>query len=69
VGLRSMVVIEGSDRSTEAKRETETEGCSGTIATLGAIKFKGIVHFFETRSSHDFSHVNKVMNFDDQGHL
>jgi hypothetical protein len=45
-----MVVIEGSDRSIEAKGETETEGCSGTIATVGAIKFKEIVHFFESRS-------------------
>jgi hypothetical protein len=39
VGLRSMVVIEGIDRSTEAKGETE--GCSGTIATAGAVAFDG----------------------------
>jgi hypothetical protein len=41
VGLRSMVVIEGIDRSTEAKRDTETEGCSETIATVGVVAFDG----------------------------
>jgi hypothetical protein len=41
VGLRSMVVIEGIDRSTEAKGEAETEGCSETIATVGAVAFDG----------------------------
>jgi hypothetical protein len=41
VGLRSMVVIEGIDRSTEAKGKTETEGCSGTIATAGAVAVDG----------------------------
>jgi hypothetical protein len=36
-----MVVIEGIDRSTEAKGEIETEGFSGTIATVGAVAFDG----------------------------
>jgi hypothetical protein len=41
VGLRSMVVIEGIDRSTEAKGETETEGCSEAMGTAGAVAFDG----------------------------
>jgi hypothetical protein len=36
-----MVVIEGIDRSTEAKRGDEAEGCSETIATAGAVAFDG----------------------------
>jgi hypothetical protein len=36
-----MVVTEGIDRSTEAKGETEAEGCSETIATAGVVAFDG----------------------------
>jgi hypothetical protein len=36
-----MVVIEGIDRSTEAKGGDEAERCSETIATAGAIEFDG----------------------------
>jgi hypothetical protein len=41
VGLRLMMEIQGIDRSTEAKGDTETEGYPETLATVGAAEFDG----------------------------
>jgi hypothetical protein len=37
----SMMVVQGIDRSTEAKGDTATEGSTETLATVGAAEFVG----------------------------